>query len=116
MKKNKKKVIIKIPETTDKKIKSTIGAKIKQVRMARGQSAERVAKKLGISRVALTHIENGRNNINCVKLWKLCCVLGCNPTELLPYIPEGFSLTKIDYKKIAKEDERAVEWAKKLFQ
>lgn len=101
--------------TPAEQIRETVGRKIKQERDRRSQSGEKVAKKIGISRVALTHIEKGRNNINAVQLWKLACVFGCDPADFFPPIPQGFSLTTVDYKKIAKEDERAEEWAKELF-
>ena len=111
----KKKDIINICKSTEEQVKKTIGANVKHVRKGRSQSARRIAEKLNISRVALTHIENGRNNINAVQLWKLACVLGCSISEFFPNIPDGFALTNADYTNIAKEDERAVEWAKNLF-
>lgn len=101
--------------TPDEQIRESVGRKIKQERDRRNQSADRIAKRLGISRVALTHIEKGRNNINAVQLWKLACIFGCEPLEFFPPIPKGFALTNFDYKKIAREDEKAEEWARNLF-
>lgn len=101
--------------TPDVQIRGSVGKKIRRLREDRSQSAERVAQKLGISRVALTHIENGRNNINAVQLWKLACIFGCEVTEFFPPIPDGFALTHADYEKIAREDESAIDWAHKLF-
>lgn len=113
---NKKRSIIKKePTTPNEQIKESVGRKIKQERDNRNQSAERIANHLGISRVALTHIEKGRNNINAVQLWKLACIFGCEPSDFFPPIPKGFALTKFDYKKIAREDERAEQWARDLF-
>ena len=109
-----KKGKIKKEEPADQ-IRKSIGKKIKQCREDRQQSAERIAKKLNISRVALTHIENGRNNASALHLWKLACIFGCEIADFFPPIPKGFAVTDIDYKKIAKEDERAVDWAKELF-
>lgn len=103
------------PTTPDEHIRISIGRKIRQVRDARSQSGERVAKRLGLSRVGLTHIETGKNNVNAAQLWKLACILGCEITDFFPPIPKGFALTKQDYSKVAKEDERAEEWAKNLF-
>lgn len=111
----KRKVIIKESATTDEEIRASIGKKIKQERDRRSQSAERIAGRLGISRVALTHIEKGRNNINAVQLWKLACIFGCEPSDFFPPIPKGFSVTNFDYKKIAREDEKAEGWARDLF-
>jgi transcriptional regulator with XRE-family HTH domain len=117
--KTKKSYIIKEEEkdrgTPDEQIRESVGRKIKQERNSRSQSAERIAKRVGISRVALTHIEKGRNNINAVQLWKLACILGCEPSDFFPSIPKGFAVTNMDYKKIAREDERAEGWARDLF-
>lgn len=110
-----KKDIMKGAGASVDQIRESIGKKIRQERNRRSQSAERVAARLGISRVALTHIEKGRNNINAVQLWKLACAFGCKPSEFFPPIPEGWALTPGDYRKIANEDERAEEWARDLF-
>jgi len=115
MKKKKSGKINKQKETPIDQIRNSVGRKIKQEREIRQQSAERIAKKIGISRVALTHIENGRNNINAVQLWRLACAFGCSISDFFPPIPKGFAVTDIDYKKIAKEDDRAVSWARELF-
>lgn len=104
-----------VSSTPDEQIRESVGRKIKQERARRSQSAERIGNRLGISRVALTHIEKGRNNINAVQLWKLACVLGCDPSDFFPPIPKGFAVTNFDYKKIAREDERAEGWARVLF-
>lgn len=114
--KARKKVIIHEDHTTpDEQIRESIGRKIKQERDRRNQSAERIAKRLGLSRVGLTHIEKGRNNINAVQIWKLACIFGCDPSEFFPPIPKGFAVTNFDYQKIAREDERAEGWARELF-
>lgn len=113
--KKKKSDIMKPRKATYEEIKKAIGQKIKQERNRRGQSARTVAEKLQMDRVSFTHIENGRNNINAVKLWELACVFGCNPSDFLPPIPEGYALTTMDYEKIAKEDENAAKWAEEMF-
>ena len=96
-------------------IRESVGKKIRQERDRRSQSAERVAARLGISRVALTHIEKGRKHSHAVQLWNLACIFGCAPSDFFPPIPEGWALTPVEYKKIANEDERAEEWARNLF-
>ncbi len=115
MKKENHSIIKEEPGTPDDQIRESVGRKIKQERDRRNQSVERIANRLGISRVALTHIEKGRNNVNAVQLWKIACVFGCEPSDFFPPIPKGFALTNFDYKKIAKEDERAEQWARDLF-
>jgi len=101
------------PSASDE-IKKAIGAKIQGIRNKLGQSASVVASGLGITREALTHIENGRNNINAVQLWKLACLFGCEIDNFFPSIPEGFSLSKVDLRLLAKEDLKAPEWAERL--
>ncbi len=103
-------------EKTDVEIRMTIGKKIQAERARRHQSADRVAKKLGMSRVALTHIENGRNNINSIQLWKLSCILGCDIEDFFPPTPRDYALSPIDYEKIGREDKKAEIWARKLFE
>lgn len=115
MKKKKSDIIQEEHSTPSDQIRESVGRKIKQERDRRDQSAERIAKRLGISRVALTHIEKGRNNINAVQLWKLACIFGCEPSDFFPPIPKGFALTNFDYQKIAREDEKAEGWARELF-
>jgi transcriptional regulator with XRE-family HTH domain len=95
-------------------VKKSVGAKIQDIRNKLGQSASTVASRLDVSREALTHIETGRNNINAVQLWTLACLFGCEINDFFPNVPEGFSLSKLDLKLLAKEDEKAPEWAERL--
>lgn len=110
--KRKKSAII---EKTDNDIRINIGYLIKQIRKEKNLSAETVAKKIEISRAALTQIENGRNNISAVTIWKLACVLGVEASNFFPKIPEGFGLRKHDLDKLEKEDDNVVTWATQLF-
>lgn len=102
---------------TDQEIKKEVGLNIKRIRrsLRKFQSADDVAKKLGISRAALTQIENGHNNVNAVTLWKLARTFGCEVQNFLPAIPKGYQLSKNDFKRIAQKDERAAQWAIDLF-
>lgn len=111
------KPVKKTEEDTQKEIREEIGNNIKRIRRSsRGfLSTEKVAKKLGISRVSLTQIENGKNNINAVILWELSCVLACDIKDFFPETPKGFQINKRDVKEIEKVDKRAVGWAEELF-
>ncbi|MCL4406003.1 MAG: helix-turn-helix domain-containing protein [Patescibacteria group bacterium] len=102
-------------EDPDDGIKSAVAKRIKEMRGGLGLTASQVAKKLKISREAFTHIETGRNGISAVSLWKLAALFHCDIQDFFPKVPDGFQLTKVDIKKVAQEDEKAVEWAKKLF-
>jgi transcriptional regulator with XRE-family HTH domain len=113
-----KKTIIKTSieaEDPDDGIKAAVAKRIKEMREGLGLTASQVAKKLKISREAFTHIETGRNGISAVSLWKLAALFHCDIQDFFPKVPDGFQLTKVDIKRVAQEDERAVEWAKKLF-
>jgi len=103
---------------TREEIRKEIGQKIKEVRRSsRGSLPVRaVAEKLGISRVTLTQIENGKRNINAVLLWQIACRLGCNIQDLFPPIPKGFQITAQDTEEVKKKGgEEAVKWAEILF-
>lgn len=107
----------KTEKETQQEIREEIGNNIKGIRRSsRGfLSAEKVAKKLGISRVSLTQIENGKKNINAVLLWELSCVLACDIKDFFPETPDGFQINQRDVKAIEKVDRKAVIWAEKLF-
>ncbi|MDO8571897.1 MAG: helix-turn-helix transcriptional regulator [bacterium] len=102
-------------DVTEGEIRKVIGKKIKEMRNKLGLSALRVADELHVSREAITHIETGRNNISAVALWKLAILFDCDVNDFFPTIPDGYALTKVDIHKVAQEDERAAEWAEKLF-
>lgn len=110
-------VIIDTRKDNEQKVKELIGKKIKEIRRnSRGfLTAEVVAHKLGISRVALTQLENGQNNVNAVTLWKLATILGCQVQDFFPDIPPGHELSHVDVENIKKKDANAAEWAEKIF-
>lgn len=107
----------KISKETDAEteIRKYIGKKIQEIRNKLGLSARRISEELKISREAVTHIETGRNNISAVSLWKLAVLFKCDVNDFFPTVPDGYALTRVDINKIAQEDERAVQWAEKLF-
>lgn len=111
MKKDTKQKIVKI------KIQEAIGSNIRRIRRSARKflSAEKVANELGISRVTLTQIEKGKRNINAALLWELCCLFGCEVTEIFPPIEEGYQLSPRDVKEIQKIDPRAVSFAELAF-
>jgi len=115
--KKKKAIINKIDiEAADKEIKKTVGRTIKEMRGKLGLSARTVADNLNMSREAVTQIETGRNNVSAVNLWKLATLFNCEIKDFFPAVPDGYAITKVDIRKIAKENgEKAAEWAEKLF-
>lgn len=112
----KKKVIINDRDDTDCEIKKEIGKKIKQMRSALGLSALTVSNHLKISREAVTHMENGRNNISAVSLWKLAILFNCEIQDFFPSVPDGYAITKVDLHKVEQESgKKAATWAERLF-
>lgn len=100
---------------TEGEVRKAIGRRVKEMRKKLHLSALRVAEELGVSREAITHIETGRNNITAVSLWKLAILFDCDIGDFFPTVPDGYALTKVDLHKVAQEDERAAEWAERLF-
>ncbi len=69
-----------------------------------------------MSREAVTQIENGRNNISAVSIWKLGTLLSCDVSVFFPEIPDGYALTKVDKLKLEEEGgKKAARWAQELF-
>ena len=103
-------------DAAEVEIRRAIGKRISQMRRDLELSAQTVAEKLGVKREAVTHIETGRNNISAVSLWKLATLFQCDVKDFFPDVPDGYSLTRIDRRKIKQEGGEAAErWANALF-
>jgi len=102
---------------TDEKIKKEIASNIKRIRRSTRTylTAERVAERLEMTRAGYTQIENGKNNINGVTLWKLSMLFGCGIKEFFPIRLDGYELSPKDIKEIKKKDEEAIQWAEDLW-
>ena len=101
---------------TEAEIRAEIGTRIAARRHELRLSAKAVAERLRVTRVAITQIETGRNNVTAVTLWKLATLLECKVGDFFPAVPDGHALTKADARKIRQEGgERAAEWARLLF-
>lgn len=111
----KKESIIETKTQEDGDIRKIIGSRIQRVRRHLGKTADWVASNIGLTRGAITQIENGRNNINATLLWKIATILECDIKEFFPNVPDAKTLDQADYEKISKENERAAVYAKKAF-
>ena len=99
-----------------KEIRVEVGQRVAELRRKRKLSARLVGEKLDITREAITHIENGRNNINAVALWELGTIFNCDIRDFFPDVPDGYALTKVDIDNVSKEGgPKAVRWADELF-
>jgi DNA-binding XRE family transcriptional regulator len=63
-----------------------VGNKVKEMRKASKLNQVQIADYLGISRVNLTNIENGNNGTSFVSIYKLCCLFGCQLSDIFPPI------------------------------
>jgi transcriptional regulator with XRE-family HTH domain len=111
----KKKAILATGDDSDGELRSMIGGKIKRIRKRRDKTARFVAEKSGITRGGLTQIENGRNNVNAVLLWKIANALNCDVKDFFPAVPDVKSFTEADAKIIELENKKAAEFARKAF-
>ncbi len=100
---------------SDDDLKRIIGGRVKRARKRLDRTARWLAEQIGSSRVALTQIENGRNNVNATLLWKIASVLHCEMKEFFPDVPDSTSLSQTDLNTIALENKQAAEFAKKAF-
>lgn len=57
--------------------------RIKQMRLARGWSVEVLAGKVGMSRSYVSEIENGKKNVNNVRLGAFAKAFGVSPIDLI---------------------------------
>jgi transcriptional regulator with XRE-family HTH domain len=111
----KKRGIIEVGSQGDVELKELVGARIKRARRHFGRTANWVANNVGVTRGAITQIENGRNNISAILLWKIASVLECDIKEFFPNVPDSRTLNQADFEKISKENERAAAYAKKAY-
>jgi DNA-binding XRE family transcriptional regulator len=62
-----------------------IGKEIRIKRDLKKLTADQLAKRINLSRVSITNIENGRQNVSAFQLYKISQILGCqNIDELIP--------------------------------
>ncbi|MFN0135684.1 MAG: helix-turn-helix domain-containing protein [Phycisphaerae bacterium] len=69
---------------TPKEIKRWVGAKVRELREAKGWSQEELGFKSGLHRNYVGGIERGERNVAIVNVAKLAKALGVRPSELLP--------------------------------
>lgn len=69
---------------TPKEIKRWVGARVRELREAKGWSQEELGFKSGLHRNYVGGIERGERNVAIVNVAKLAKALGVRPRELLP--------------------------------
>lgn len=68
---------------------------LRELRVKNGITAEQIAKRLGVSRVTVTHWENGQNRIGLDQACAVCDILGCSLDELAGRKPMSLSTDEI---------------------
>lgn len=97
----------------DQELKKIIGGRIKRVRLRLNRTARWVAEIAGISRISLTQIENGNNNVSAVVLWKIAGALRCDIREFFPDVPNAVTLAEADLEILKEENRKAAEFMKR---
>lgn len=69
-------------------IKKNIGKNIGLFRKKLGLSQEDLAGALGLSRASIMNIESGRHSPSLDKFIKICAVIKCEYSDILPIIPQ----------------------------
>lgn len=62
-------------------IKDQVGIRIKQLRIAKGLSQERLALEVGLDRTYITSVENGKRNISIQNLEKIWSFFKLTPSQ-----------------------------------
>jgi transcriptional regulator with XRE-family HTH domain len=67
-----------------RKLKFTIGDKIKAARIAQGYSQEQFAEMLGLTRASVINLESDRHHPTLDGFYIICCILQLQPSEMFP--------------------------------
>jgi len=59
----------------------TIGAKLKELRIARGLSLEELARRVPLDEATLREIEEEHRKVSANELWSLCDALDAQPSD-----------------------------------
>jgi transcriptional regulator with XRE-family HTH domain len=63
-------------------VKKKFGEKVRELRMNKGISQEKLAELADLHRTYITSVELGKRNVSIENIYKLAHALGCNVTEL----------------------------------
>jgi transcriptional regulator with XRE-family HTH domain len=75
-------------EQAEKRLYRLIGERVSSARSSTGLSQNKLAKKLGLSRVSVVNIEKGRQRPPVHVLWKIAEALGVEITDLIPALAQ----------------------------
>lgn len=72
-------------------IKLAFGLRVKELRLEKGLSQEKLANLAGVDRTYMTQVENGKRNISIENIRKICIALDVNLSDFFEshYFVEG---------------------------
>lgn len=62
-------------------VKDKVGLRIRELRLSRGLSQEKLALEVGLDRTYITSVENGKRNISILNLEKIWLHFGLTPSQ-----------------------------------
>lgn len=76
------------PLYKEKDIQQIMGAKFKNLRLQKRISQQEMGDFIGLTRVSVANIENGRQGIKALICLKICAFFGCSPNDIYPSVEE----------------------------
>jgi len=77
-----------MPETNDRWLYRTVGARIRKTRTDTGLTQQRLAELIGSTRTAITMLENGERAITIRHLYDIGTAIQMEPREFIPSMDE----------------------------
>ena len=78
----------------NEKFNKVITSKMMQIRKENNLTQSDLGQMLGITRTALINIEKGRQNLDLIKVYTLCCLFEIEPNQFFPEIKKIEVLSK----------------------
>lgn len=83
---NKEEVLItKIQKTLELSLAEYIGERLREIRKSRGMNQAQVGLLTNMLRTTISNIEQGRIQITCDQMCRLCKVYECRSIDILPF-------------------------------
>jgi transcriptional regulator with XRE-family HTH domain len=70
-------------------VQAAFGARVREIRLTRGVSQERLAEQAGLHRTYVSSIERGERNVSLLNIERLARALGVPMRELMPDASEA---------------------------
>lgn len=80
-------------------VKDKVGLRIRELRLSRGLSQEKLALEVGLDRTYITSVENGKRNISILNLEKIWLHFGLTPSQFFDSELFGYGKNGINNKR-----------------